>query len=189
MAHTGGSARSAHGGDLTLETPLEDNGHRGRRIARKSLVATERECCPRVPACWLRTTILRLVKAVSRLLALDCEVVGCVTDGSALLEMAQRLQPDVIVLDVNLPNVHSLEACREMTRVNPAMKVIMFTAMDEPRVRQAFARPARPPSSRNWRPQTCCRPSSACVSTVLISVSLARRRVAPRAMRKETLPC
>ena len=53
-----------------------------------------------------------MVKAVSRLLALDCEIVGSVTDGGALLQAAQRLQPDVIVLDVNLPNVHSLEARR-----------------------------------------------------------------------------
>ena len=79
-----------------------------------------------------------IVKAVSRLLALDCEIVGSVADGSVLLETAQRLQPDVIVLDVNLPNVNSLEACREITRVNPKMKVIMFTAMDDPNVGQAF---------------------------------------------------
>ena len=81
-----------------------------------------------------------MVKAVSRLLALDCEIVGSVADGSALLEAAQRLQPDVIVLDVNLPNVHSLEACREITRANPEMKVIMFTAMDDPNISQAFLR-------------------------------------------------
>ena len=79
-----------------------------------------------------------IVKAVSRLLAQDCEIVGSVADGSALLETAQRLQPDVIVLDVNLPNVHSLEACREITRVNPKMKVIMFTAMADPNTKQAF---------------------------------------------------
>jgi DNA-binding NarL/FixJ family response regulator len=79
-----------------------------------------------------------MVKAVSRLLALDCEIVGSVADGSALLEAAQRLTPDVIVLDVNLPNVHSLEACREITRVNPEMKVIMFTAMDDPGLSQKF---------------------------------------------------
>jgi DNA-binding NarL/FixJ family response regulator len=71
-----------------------------------------------------------MVKAVSRLLALDCEIVGSVAEGSALLQEAQRLQPDVIVLDVNLPNVHPLEACREITRMNPTTKVIMFTAMD-----------------------------------------------------------
>jgi len=79
-----------------------------------------------------------MVKAISRLLSLDCEVVGSVADGGALLEAAQRLKPDVIVLDVNLPNIRSLEACREMTRVNPGVKVIMFTAMDDPIARQAF---------------------------------------------------
>ncbi len=79
-----------------------------------------------------------IVKAVSRLLAQDCEIVGSVADGSALLETAQRLQADVIVLDVNLPNVHTLAACREMTRVNPRLKVIMFTAMADPNVGQAF---------------------------------------------------
>ncbi len=79
-----------------------------------------------------------MVKAVSRLLALDCEIVGSVADGSALLETVHRLQPDVIVLDVNLPNVHSLEVCREITRANPRTKVIMFTAMDDPTASQAF---------------------------------------------------
>ena len=79
-----------------------------------------------------------MVKAVSRLLALDCEIVGSVSDGRALMETARRLQPDVIVLDVNLVNAHSLEACREITRVNPTTKVIMFTAMNDPATRQAF---------------------------------------------------
>ena len=79
-----------------------------------------------------------VTKAVCRVLALDCEIVGTVADGSALLEAAQRLQPDVIVLDVNLSNVQSLEACREIRRVNPTTKVIMFTAMADPALSQAF---------------------------------------------------
>ena len=70
-----------------------------------------------------------MVKAVSRLLALDCEVVGTVGDGGALLEAAQRLQPDVIVLDLNLPHVDGLEACRQIKEHNPAVKIIVFTAM------------------------------------------------------------
>ena len=79
-----------------------------------------------------------MVKAVSRLLALDCEIVGTVPDGSGLLEAAQRLAPDVIVLDVNLPKVHTLEACRTITRLNPDVKVVMFTAMEDLNIRQAF---------------------------------------------------
>src|SRR6476660_3603378 len=77
-----------------------------------------------------------VAKAVSRVLALDCEVVGSVADGSALLEAAQRLQPDVIVLDLNLPKVNALEACRQITQVNARTKIIVFTAMNDPDVRQ-----------------------------------------------------
>jgi DNA-binding NarL/FixJ family response regulator len=79
-----------------------------------------------------------MVKAVSRLLALDCEVVGSVADGSALLQAAQRLAPDVIVLDLNLPNLNGLAACRLIAGLNPEMKVIMFTVLDHPDDSQAF---------------------------------------------------
>ena len=79
-----------------------------------------------------------IVIAITRLLSLDCDIVGIVEDGSALLETAQRLQPDVIVLDVHLPHLNSLEACRELRRVSPEMKVIMFTAGADPNVGQAF---------------------------------------------------
>jgi CheY-like chemotaxis protein len=80
-----------------------------------------------------------MLKAVSRLLALDCEVVGTVADGGALIEAAQELRPDVMVLDLNLPNLHGLEVCRQVTQAYPEIKVIVFTAMSEADVReQAF---------------------------------------------------
>src|SRR5436190_22921074 len=77
-----------------------------------------------------------MVRAVSRLLALSYEVVGSVADGAELLEAAQRLRPDVIVLDVHLPKVDGLQACREVTQANPEMKVVMFTAADDPALRR-----------------------------------------------------
>jgi DNA-binding NarL/FixJ family response regulator len=80
----------------------------------------------------------RMLKAVSGLLTPDCEVVGKVADASALLETAQRFPPDVVVLDVNLPNISSLEVCREVTRMNPETKVIMFSAMNDPSTSEAF---------------------------------------------------
>jgi DNA-binding NarL/FixJ family response regulator len=81
-----------------------------------------------------------VAKAVCRLLAIDCDVVATVADGSAVLEAAQRLHPDIVVLDVNLPNVHGLEACRQITDANPETKVIVFTAMTDPALRDgAFA--------------------------------------------------
>jgi len=77
-----------------------------------------------------------IMTAICRLLALDCEVVGTVTDGKQLLEAAQRLQPDAIVLDVNLPHVNGLDACRQMTRENPEIRVIVFTAMTDPDIKE-----------------------------------------------------
>jgi DNA-binding NarL/FixJ family response regulator len=77
-----------------------------------------------------------VAKSLCRLLALDCEVVGSVADGSAVLEAAQRLQPDVIVVDANLPHVHGLEACRQIMQVKPEAKVIVFSAMNDPDIKQ-----------------------------------------------------
>ena len=67
---------------------------------------------------------------------MDCDVVGTVADGSAVLEAAQRLQPDVIVVDLNLPGVNGLEVCRQIVQLNPEAKVIVFSAMNDPDVRQ-----------------------------------------------------
>jgi CheY-like chemotaxis protein len=92
---------------------------------------------PRRPRVLLADDYPDIVKGLSRLLSLDCDIVGSVADGSGLLEAAQRLAPDVIVLDVNLPNINSLQACRSITRLIPAVKVIMFTAAG-PEISEAF---------------------------------------------------
>ena len=47
-----------------------------------------------------------------RVLSLDCDVVGTVADGSEVLEAVKQLHPDVIVIDLNLPTVNGMEACR-----------------------------------------------------------------------------
>ena len=77
-----------------------------------------------------------MVRAVSRLLEMSYDVVGSVADGSKLLEAAQNLKPDVIVLDVNFPNIDGLKACLEITQSNPEMKVIVFTAGDDAEIRR-----------------------------------------------------
>jgi DNA-binding NarL/FixJ family response regulator len=77
-----------------------------------------------------------MVKAICRLLALDCEVVGTVSDGGDALGAARRLQPDVVVIDLNLPTVSGLDVCRQITQALPATKVILFTAANDPYLRQ-----------------------------------------------------
>jgi DNA-binding NarL/FixJ family response regulator len=73
-----------------------------------------------------------MVRAVSRLLALSYDVVGSVAEGAGLLPAAQELRPDVIVLDVHLPDVDGLAACRQVMQANPEMKIVMFSAADDP---------------------------------------------------------
>jgi DNA-binding NarL/FixJ family response regulator len=81
-----------------------------------------------------------MVTEIRRLLAGDCDVVGSVADGRALLEAAERLQPDVIVLDLNMPTVSGLEACRQITKANPRIKLILLTAeRDSALIAAAFA--------------------------------------------------
>ena len=77
-----------------------------------------------------------VAKAISRILSLDCDVVGNVADGSAVLEAVQRLQPDVVVVDLNLPHVHGLEVCRQIKQVNADARVVAFSAMTDPDIRQ-----------------------------------------------------
>ena len=60
-----------------------------------------------------------------------------VRDGETGGIRAER-QPDVIVLDVNLPNVCLLEACHQITHMNPEIKVILFTAAADPNISEAF---------------------------------------------------
>jgi len=79
-----------------------------------------------------------MVKAVARLLALDCDVVGSVADGGALLDAVERLHPDVVVLDVNLPKMHGLEACRQVIQANPKVKIVVFTATIDPDIKEQF---------------------------------------------------
>jgi DNA-binding NarL/FixJ family response regulator len=73
-----------------------------------------------------------LAKAVGRVLAFECDVVGIVRDGSAVLDAAQRLVPDVIVLDLSLPDVNGLDLCRQLRRSGFHNHIIVFTAMNDP---------------------------------------------------------
>jgi AmiR/NasT family two-component response regulator len=73
-----------------------------------------------------------MVRAVSRLLALSYDVVGSVAEGAGLLPAAQELRPDVIVLDVHLPTSTASRRAVRSCRRNPEMKIVMFTAADDP---------------------------------------------------------
>lgn len=73
-----------------------------------------------------------LREAFARLLEPDCEVVGAVGDGRALLDAAPQLRPDVVVLDIAMPQLNGLDAARQLKRVLPDAKVIFLTMNEDP---------------------------------------------------------
>jgi DNA-binding NarL/FixJ family response regulator len=73
-----------------------------------------------------------LREAFIKLLEPDCDVVGAVTDGRALLEAAPKLRPDVVVLDIAMPLLNGLDAARQLKRLMPAVKVIFLTVNEDP---------------------------------------------------------
>src|SRR3954465_9823719 len=77
-----------------------------------------------------------VLKSVARLLSADYDVVGLVSNGRALLDAAQQLQPDVIVLDLSFTDVESLEACRLITQRDPRIKIVVFTVKNDAEVRR-----------------------------------------------------
>lgn len=55
------------------------------------------------------------------------EVVGSVTDGREALLAAKRLQPDVVVMDINMPGLNGIEATRSMVELEPPPQVLILS--------------------------------------------------------------
>lgn len=58
----------------------------------------------------------------------DIDVVGAATDGEEALELARRLTPDVVLLDINLPSMNGLQVARQLKAELPSIAVILLTA-------------------------------------------------------------
>ena len=59
------------------------------------------------------------------------DIVGEASDGEEAIAQAKMLRPDVILMDISMPNMNGIEATREITRTLPAVKVILLTMHDE----------------------------------------------------------
>ena len=72
--------------------------------------------------------------AYEKLLSGECEVVGQVTDGRALVAAAEQLKPDIIVLDISMPLLNGLEAARLIKQRLPDIKLVFLTMNEDPDV-------------------------------------------------------
>jgi DNA-binding NarL/FixJ family response regulator len=55
------------------------------------------------------------------------EVIGEVGDGLTLLELLKKVTPDMVILDISMPNIRGIEATREIKMISPDVKVLILT--------------------------------------------------------------
>jgi DNA-binding NarL/FixJ family response regulator len=78
--------------------------------------------------------------ALGRLLGTRKEwnVVGEAANGAVAIEMARELQPDIVIMDITMPEMNGLDATPQIKRDLPAAEVLIFTQHDSTQmVRQA----------------------------------------------------
>ena len=64
--------------------------------------------------------------------SMDVTIVGEATNGREAVEMAGTLQPDVVVMDIHLPELTGVEATRRIRHEYPEIRILVLTAYDEP---------------------------------------------------------
>ena len=71
-----------------------------------------------------------LAQAVNRLTG-TFEIVGAVSNGLELLEAAARLKPEVVVLDITMPDLDGIEVARQLRRVGCQAKLVFLTVHND----------------------------------------------------------
>lgn len=74
----------------------------------------------------------------------DLEVIGEAGDGLQLLDLLNQSLPDIILLDISMPNLRGLEAVHEIKRAHPRVKILILTMhKDKQYLEQAISAGAR----------------------------------------------
>ena len=85
-----------------------------------------------------------MLEGLTRLLESEYDVIGTAPNGRALLDEAERLKPNVIVLDVGMPELNGIEAARKLAKIVPAAKLVFVTQqLSREYVHAAFAAGAK----------------------------------------------
>ena len=69
----------------------------------------------------------------------DLEVVGEATNGLEAIQLAERLEPDVVLMDLEMPQLDGLEATQRIKDRHPGIGVVMITIYDNPGNRERAA--------------------------------------------------
>src|SRR5690554_2939980 len=61
----------------------------------------------------------------------DTELAGEAATGSETILMAERLQPDVILMDIQMPGVNGIDATRQILQTSPHIGILMLTMFED----------------------------------------------------------
>jgi two-component system response regulator NreC len=70
----------------------------------------------------------------------DFTIVGEAGDGSDALQMAETLQPDVVLMDISMPGMGGIEATRRLHEISPDIKVLILTVHEDKELLQEAIR-------------------------------------------------
>ena len=62
----------------------------------------------------------------------DMEVVGEADDGVQAVQMTGKLRPDVVIMDIAMPNLNGIEATKQIKAMAPHTRILVLTAYDNP---------------------------------------------------------
>jgi len=92
----------------------------------------------KVPRALLADDHPEILKQVANVISTEFEIVGSVANGLHLIAAAPRLNPDVVVLDISMPGMDSIEAAWQLQRVASRTKLVFLSVHEH----QDYARAA-----------------------------------------------
>ena len=75
-----------------------------------------------------------VLEAFCNLLSPDVDVVGTAADGRELIKIVRKLEPDIVVTDISMPNLNGVDACIKLLKLAPDTKIIFLTVHNDPDV-------------------------------------------------------
>lgn len=74
----------------------------------------------------------RIHSAVKKLLSQQFEIVDCVLNGKQAVDAVMCLQPDLVVLDVMMPQLDGIQAARRLKQLGSTAKIVFLTGIEDP---------------------------------------------------------